>query len=89
MRDLLTVLGIERVSVLGHSFGGFVALQAFAADLGLRAAASIAGFDFGVAQDDVSAEADGRSRYERMWGEMLAPLQGTSISPHMLSLIHI
>jgi len=67
-----------RVSVLGHSFGGFVALQAFAADLGLRAAASIAGFDFGVAQDDVSAEADGRSRYERMWGEMLTPLQGTS-----------
>jgi len=27
MRDLLTVLGIDRVSVLGHSFGGAVAMQ--------------------------------------------------------------
>ena len=27
MRDLLTVLGIERVSVVGHSFGGGVAMQ--------------------------------------------------------------
>ena len=27
MRDLLTVLGIDRVSVLGHSFGGGVAMQ--------------------------------------------------------------
>ena len=27
MRDLLTVLGVERVSVVGHSFGGGVAMQ--------------------------------------------------------------
>jgi pimeloyl-ACP methyl ester carboxylesterase len=27
MRDLLTVLGIDRVTVLGHSFGGGVAMQ--------------------------------------------------------------
>ena len=27
MRDLLTVLGIDRVTVVGHSFGGGVAMQ--------------------------------------------------------------
>ena len=27
MRDLLTILGIDRVSVVGHSFGGGVAMQ--------------------------------------------------------------
>src|SRR4051794_41982127 len=27
MRDLLTVLGVDRVTVVGHSFGGGVAMQ--------------------------------------------------------------
>ena len=27
MRDLLTVLGIDKVTVVGHSFGGGVAMQ--------------------------------------------------------------
>ena len=27
MRDLITVLGVDKVTVLGHSFGGGIAMQ--------------------------------------------------------------
>ncbi|SKC35010.1 alpha/beta hydrolase family protein [Krasilnikoviella flava] len=66
-----------RISLVGHSFGGFVALQTLAADPTLDAAVSIAGFDFGRARREVG-EPGGRARYEQAWGGLLAPLRGTT-----------
>jgi len=66
-----------RVLVLGHSLGGFVALQVAAAEPRVRAVVSVAGFDFGVAQQEIRDDPEARSAYHDAWASQLAPLRGT------------
>jgi pimeloyl-ACP methyl ester carboxylesterase len=68
----------ERIVLAGHSFGGFVALQGAAADPGVQAAVSVAGFDFGVARRESLADPAARLRYRDAWAAQLAALAGTS-----------
>lgn len=67
-----------RVALLGHSFGGFVALQVAAAEPRVRAVASFAAFDFGVALQEIRDEPDARGALHDAWAGQLAPLRGTS-----------
>jgi pimeloyl-ACP methyl ester carboxylesterase len=62
-----------RLAVIGHSMGGFAALQTVAADPTIPVVASIAGFDFGAA-----GTAPDPDRYVEPFDQDLLPLQGTS-----------
>jgi pimeloyl-ACP methyl ester carboxylesterase len=65
----------DRLAVVGHSLGGFAALQTAAADASVRAVASIAAFDFGA----VAAASDAvRHEARAMFASDLLPLQGTT-----------
>ncbi|NEA37075.1 alpha/beta hydrolase [Streptomyces sp. SID13031] len=63
----------SRLAVIGHSMGGFAALQTVAADATIPVVGSIAGFDFGAA-----ATAPNPDRYVEPFDGDLLPLQGTS-----------
>jgi uncharacterized protein len=63
----------ERLAVIGHSMGGFAALQTVAADPTIPVVASIAGFDFGAA-----GTAPDPDQYVDPFHSDLLPLQGTS-----------
>jgi len=73
-----TRLDPQRVAVLGHSLGGFVALQVAATEPRIRAVVSVAGFDFGVAQQEIRDDPEARGAYHDAWASQLAPLRGTS-----------
>jgi pimeloyl-ACP methyl ester carboxylesterase len=68
----------NRLALVGHSFGGFVALTTAAADPGIRAVASIAGFDIGSAGAGLRADPQLRAGYVDDWVLELLPLAGTS-----------
>jgi len=68
----------SRVALVGHSMGGFVALHTAAADPGLRAVASIAGFDFGTVAAAVRADPALRAALVADWAGSTRPLAGTS-----------
>ncbi|GAA3545294.1 alpha/beta hydrolase family protein [Kribbella ginsengisoli] len=63
----------ERFAVVGHSMGGFAALQTVAADPTIPTVGSIAGFDFGAA-----GTAPDPDQYVEPFDSDLLPLQGTS-----------
>ncbi|WP_336205712.1 alpha/beta hydrolase family protein [Nonomuraea sp. LPB2021202275-12-8] len=65
-----------RVAVVGHSFGGFVALMSAADDPGIAATVSVSGFDFGTVTRGLDP-AGRRATVEAFDGELL-PLRGTS-----------
>ncbi|WP_063725743.1 alpha/beta hydrolase family protein [Cryptosporangium arvum] len=67
----------DRIALVGHSMGGFTALRAAAADPGVRAVASIAGFDFGAAAADVRADPAVYAAYVDGFAGDIAPLAGT------------
>ncbi|MFI6984900.1 alpha/beta hydrolase family protein [Embleya sp. NPDC050154] len=71
-------LDANRLAVLGHSLGGFAALRTAAADPGVAAAGSFAGFDLGVAGRAARTDAAVRESLVRAFGESLSPLRGTS-----------
>ncbi|MEJ3745010.1 alpha/beta fold hydrolase [Actinomycetes bacterium KLBMP 9797] len=68
----------RRVAVVGHSLGGFTALMTAAANPAVRAVASVAGFDFGIAAAASRADPAVRSAYVESWEGELLPLRGTS-----------
>ena len=63
----------SKLAVVGHSMGGFAALQTVAADPSIPVVASIAGFDFGAA-----GTAPNPDQYVEPFDSALLPLQGTS-----------
>ncbi|MDI2125755.1 alpha/beta hydrolase family protein [Yinghuangia seranimata] len=68
-----------RVALVGHSLGGFAALHVAAADSGVRAVASVAGFDFGAVGLRIRADDAVRAAYvDGFGGDSLRPLAGTS-----------
>lgn len=77
-----------RIVLVGHSYGGFVALHTAAADPGVRAAVSIAGFDFGVAQRESAADPAARLRYRDAWSRQLGALAGTSGEALVEEMLH-
>lgn len=68
----------DRVAVVGHSMGGFVALMTAAADPSITAVASIAGFDIGRAAAACRADAVLRAHWTEQFDQWLLPLRGTS-----------
>jgi pimeloyl-ACP methyl ester carboxylesterase len=68
----------RRLAMVGHSLGGFAALMTAAADPGVGAVASVAGFDFGTASAASRADPEARSAYVKAWDGELLPLRGTS-----------
>ncbi|MGH3730483.1 MAG: alpha/beta hydrolase family protein, partial [Micromonosporaceae bacterium] len=67
-----------RLALVGHSLGGFVALMTAARDVAVRAVASVAGFDFGVAAAASLADPEVRSAYVEAFGNELLPLRGAT-----------
>ncbi|MGW0806006.1 alpha/beta hydrolase family protein [Nonomuraea sp. NPDC002799] len=67
-----------RVSLYGHSAGGFAALMTAAADPSIAAVASAAAFDFGAASAAARASAETRAAYVEAFEGELLPLRGTS-----------
>lgn len=53
-------LDSARIVLVGHSLGGFVALQVGAADSQVKSIASISGFDFGAASEVAAAQPEAR-----------------------------
>jgi uncharacterized protein len=68
----------QRVALVGHSVGGFVALMTAAADPGIRAVASVAGADLGVIAAATAADPAVRAQWVEIFDEDLLPLRGTS-----------
>ncbi|WP_433430171.1 alpha/beta hydrolase family protein [Nonomuraea sp. CA-141351] len=68
----------ERLGVVGHSMGGFAALMTAAADPAVRAVASVAAFDAGVAAAACLADPAVRAAYVRDFEGELLPLRDTS-----------
>lgn len=66
-----------RLAVIGHSLGGFAALMTAAADPGVAAVGSVAGFDFGTAAAACRADPAVRAAYLEDWAGELLPLHGT------------
>ncbi|MEO3826369.1 alpha/beta fold hydrolase [Actinomadura sp. B10D3] len=67
-----------RLAVVGHSTGGFAALMTAAADPGVTAVGSVAGFDFGTAAAASRTDPAVRAAYLDGWAGELLPLHGTS-----------
>lgn len=67
-----------RLAVIGHSTGGFAALMTAAADPGVTAVGSVAGFDFGTVAAACRADPAVRAGYLEDWAGDLLPLHGTS-----------
>lgn len=68
----------ERIAVVGHSFGGFVALMTAAAIPSIVAVGSVAGFDAGSAALACRADPELRARWVAAFDEWRRPLRGTS-----------
>jgi len=68
----------SRIALIGHSVGGFAALMTAAADEGIGAVGSVAGFDFGVASTACRANPEARAAFVRDFDDMLAPLNGAT-----------
>ncbi|GAA0232440.1 hypothetical protein GCM10009539_17260 [Cryptosporangium japonicum] len=68
----------HRIALVGHSMGGYTALRTAAADPGIRAVASLAGFDFGAAAAEVRADPAVYAAYVDGFAGDIAPLAGTS-----------
>ncbi|MGI5127994.1 alpha/beta hydrolase family protein [Pseudonocardia sp. CA-107938] len=66
------------VALVGHSLGGFAALQTAAADGGVRAVASIAGFDLGAAARICRDRPDVAQELAAAFDAFTLPLSGTS-----------
>ncbi|GGO28161.1 hypothetical protein GCM10010116_56470 [Microbispora rosea subsp. aerata] len=67
-----------RLALVGHSAGGFAALMTAAADPGVAAVGSVAGFDFGKAAAACRGDPAIRAAYLHDWAGELLPLRGTS-----------
>lgn len=67
-----------RLAVVGHSLGGFAALMTAAADAGVTAVGSVAGFDLGTAAAACRSDPAARVGYLEDWAGELLPLRGTS-----------
>ncbi|MGQ5262053.1 alpha/beta hydrolase family protein [Micromonospora sp. ZYX-F-536] len=68
----------DRLAVIGHSTGGFAALMTAAADPGVAAVGSVAGFDFGTAAAACRSDPAARAAYLDDWASELLPLRGTN-----------
>jgi pimeloyl-ACP methyl ester carboxylesterase len=68
----------ERVALVGHSMGGFVALMTAAAEPSISAVASVAGCDFGARGAVCRPDPDVRADWVSAFAGELAPLRGTS-----------
>jgi hypothetical protein len=68
----------DRLALVGHSMGGFVALMTAASDASVSAVASVAGFDFGVASAACRRDAAAAAGYESAFDSELLPLRGTT-----------
>jgi pimeloyl-ACP methyl ester carboxylesterase len=68
----------RRLVLVGHSLGGFAALQASAADGNILAVASLAGFNLGGFGKILAANAALTEQAVRDWDEEAEPLHGTS-----------
>ncbi|OPG08657.1 S9 family peptidase [Microbispora sp. GKU 823] len=68
----------DRLALVGHSFGGFVALTTAAADPGVGAVATVSAFDFGSVAVACREDAALRAAYVEGFGDDLLPLKGTS-----------
>ncbi|GAA0402105.1 hypothetical protein GCM10009530_62510 [Microbispora corallina] len=66
-----------RLAVIGHSAGGFAALMTAAADPGVAAVGSVAGFDFGTAAAACQGDPAVRAAYLEDWAGELLALRGT------------
>ncbi|MFC0030177.1 alpha/beta hydrolase family protein [Micromonospora chaiyaphumensis] len=71
-------LDADRLALIGHSAGGFAALMTAAADPGVTAVGSVAGFDFGTAAAACRSDPTTRAAYLDGWEGELLPLRGTS-----------
>lgn len=90
VEDAISVLGavaggrfgervdVDRCAVVGHSFGGFVALQAASQVRDVRTVVSISGFDFDVPRRALASQPDARVELVDDWAAELAPLTGTT-----------
>jgi pimeloyl-ACP methyl ester carboxylesterase len=68
----------ERLALVGHSLGGFVALMTAAADPSVAAVASVAGCDFGTVAAHCRADPNVRAGWVEAFAGELGPLRGTS-----------
>ncbi|WP_228011398.1 alpha/beta hydrolase family protein [Nonomuraea phyllanthi] len=68
----------HRVTLIGHSLGGFAALMTAAADPSVTAVVSAAGFDLGAASALCRADPSRRAAYVEAFAGELGPLRGTS-----------
>ena len=71
-------LDASRLAVVGHSLGGFAALQTAAADPSIPVVASITCFDLGAAGVAVSNDPEQQQGYVEAFDAELLPLKGTS-----------
>jgi pimeloyl-ACP methyl ester carboxylesterase len=69
---------VGRIALLGHSFGGYIALQVAASSATIRAVVTAAAFDFGAMRREVAADRAAYERYVDDWSGELAPLSGTT-----------
>ncbi|GAB3339281.1 alpha/beta fold hydrolase [Micromonospora halotolerans] len=78
--DVATAHALDpgRLAVIGHSLGGFAALMTAAADPGVAAVGSVAGFDLGTAAAACRSDPAARAAYLADWASELLPLRGTS-----------
>lgn len=67
-----------RCALVGHSFGGFVALQAASRSRDVKAVVSFSGFDFGVSRRAIAADPSARDAQVADWAGELAPLTDTT-----------
>jgi uncharacterized protein len=79
-RDLATThrLDPRRLTVIGHSLGGFAALMTAAAEPSVTAAVSVAGVDLGAVAALCGADAAARAGVVEAYAAELGPLRGTS-----------
>jgi uncharacterized protein len=68
----------RRLTLVGHSLGGFAALMTAAADPSVTAVASVAGFDFGAVAALCRADPDVRAGWIEAFSDELGPLRDTS-----------
>lgn len=69
----------ENIILVGHSMGGFAALQTAAADPAIRGCAAIAPFDFGAMGGLASNNEEVRIFLQEMFRDCIVPLKGTSV----------
>lgn len=68
----------RRLTVIGHSLGGFAALMTAAAEPAVTAVVSVAGVDFGAVAAHCREAAADRAELVEAYAAELAPLHGTS-----------